>query len=168
MAGVGIEVELQGFGALQAKLQQLALTDYEPVLDQIGATVAEQTLERFEQERDPEGRPWRPLHADTVLRKLGGSRRAYKKRGGLKKAARRKLGAMKILQDSSWQGGLISTIHHQVRKDEVIIGTGKVYGATHQFGRGAIPARPFLGLSTENEAEVEAVVEEWMKQQLKP
>jgi phage gpG-like protein len=30
------------------------------------------------------------------------------------------------------------------------VGTNKVYAATHQFGRGAIPARPFLGLSEED------------------
>ena len=33
-----------------------------------------------------------------------------------------------------------------------------VYAATHQFGRGNIPARPFLGVSDENVEDIGALV----------
>jgi phage gpG-like protein len=36
----------------------------------------------------------------------------------------------------------------------VSIGSNQIYASTHQFGRGAIPARPYLGLSTNDEQSI--------------
>jgi phage gpG-like protein len=44
-------------------------------------------------------------------------------------------------------------------------GTDKVYGATHQFGDATrnITARPFLGVSDEDETAILDIVNEWLK-----
>ena len=172
MAGVGIEVKLEGFGALRRKLAKLSNVDLGKALDAVGATVVDQTVERFEREQDPEGQPWRPLQAQTVVRKLGGSRKAYKKRGGLTARSRRHLGAIKILQDDGMHGGLLGSIHHEVGHGQVIVGSNKEYAAIHQFGgaeagKPEIPARPYLGLSPENIAEVTEVVGDFIRHQVK-
>lgn len=52
----------------------------------------------------------------------------------------------------------------QADKDSLRIGTPLVYGATHQFGdpRRSIPARPFLGLSTDDKTELVAILNDWL------
>lgn len=50
----------------------------------------------------------------------------------------------KILQDT---GRLRQSISFRSDMTSAKIGTNLIYAATHQFGRGAIPKRPFLWLS---------------------
>ena len=49
---------------------------------------------------------------------------------------------------------LRGTLAYQVGADWVEVGSPLVYGATHQFGRGPIPARPYLGLSADDEVDI--------------
>ena len=42
----------------------------------------------------------------------------------------------------------------------VVIGTNVEYAATHQFGRGAIPARPYLMVQAEDYTEFGLIIEE--------
>ncbi len=53
-------------------------------------------------------------------------------------------------------GHLMESIARPSDGDTIQVGTPLVYGAVHQFGwdEKNIPARPFLGLSTENEADL--------------
>lgn len=171
MASVGMEISLQGFPQLERKLAALGAIDFTPLLEGIGALTERQTLDRFEAERDPSGRPWRPLAASTVLRKLGGSRRAYGKRGRLTAQARRRLGAIKILQEAGHQGGLVDTVASQVQGDQVMTGVNKVYAAIHQFGGAAvgkpgIPAREYLGFGSQDTQEVEQFAADWLAKRL--
>lgn len=173
MASVAVEIKTQGFERAQRKLRQLGAIRFEPVLDRIGGTVEAQTLGHFEVERGPDGQPWKPLADATVVRKLGGRRKVYGKRGRMLARARRGMASLKILQDESWQGGLISTIAYRVGNNEVVVGADKVYAAIQQFGgvevgRPGLPARPYLGLSQQELAEVERVIEDWIAEQLKP
>lgn len=50
------------------------------------------------------------------------------------------------------KGGLMQSINYQASRDEVRIGTPKIYGAVHQFGYGPnnIPARPYLMVQDED------------------
>jgi phage gpG-like protein len=41
---------------------------------------------------------------------------------------------------------------------EVVIGTNVQYAATHQFGRGKIPARPFLLVHDEDRREAASIL----------
>ena len=45
-----------------------------------------------------------------------------------------------------------------------------MYGTIHQFGgaevgRPGLPARPYLGLSAEDEAALDAIIDDWLEEQ---
>lgn len=143
---------------IQAALGQLAAAagDLTPAFDDIGAGLVTSTLNRFETERDPTGRPWRPLSINTIIRRLGGRSKTFTKKGDLRKPAARYIAALKILQH---RGHLKGGIHHRATRDGVEVGSDRVYARIQQFGgmagRGrkvTIPPRPFLGVDADDEA----------------
>lgn len=124
--------------------------DLTPVMKAIGERLLRSTEERFDTETAPDGTPWKPLKASS----LGAGYKKAKRtpvKGQLTAAYKRYLADRKILTRS---GQLRSTIFSRPASDHVAIGTGKIYGATHQFGRGEIPARPFLGVTTADQQEI--------------
>jgi phage gpG-like protein len=173
--GVGMEIALTGFPDLERKLAALGALDFDPLLEDIGVVTERQTLDRFDKESDPSGRPWRPLAASTVLQKLRGENRGgkarrnlvYGKRGRMVAKARRRMGAIKILQEAGHQGGLVDTVASKVQGDHVTTGVNKVYAAIQQFGgagtrRPGIPARPYLGFGAHDIQEVHGVAGRWL------
>jgi phage virion morphogenesis protein len=60
------------------------------------------------------------------------------------------------------RGDLRDSIQNYTSGDTIRVGTNLVYGAIHQFGsngaEGGIPARPWLGLSREDEREITDLV----------
>lgn len=139
MTGVALRVDLTGLKAVQARLDRLASIDRRQLLQNIGSVVESQTRRRIESEKQsPEGQPW-PKWSDRYAETRGSGK--------------------SLLRGDS-QSGLLDSIDHQVNGDEVEIGSNLVYAATHQFGdreRG-IPARPYLGLSGANAAELEEIL----------
>lgn len=149
MAGVAIEQSTRGLQALAEQLNQLATADYDDMLEQIGATVESQTRRRLSEEKEaPDGSPWKPLSNDWSARK------SERSSGGM----------------MEYQGHLLDSIAYQVEGSEVHVGTGLIYGAIHQLGGEPvgkpIPARPYLGLSGDNETELNEVIESWLNQLL--
>lgn len=147
MAGARIEVEFDDAAALAALARlRAALRDKRPVLGAIGAGLASNTRERFREQRGPDGAPWKALSPAYAAIKAGSH----------------------ILVGSGMSGGLQGSITFAAGADTVSVGTGKVYGAVHQFGatirpktkprlvfpiagglafakQVTIPARPYLG-----------------------
>jgi len=129
---------------VRAKLQELRAKtgDLKPALKNIGEYLRLRTEENFQNEQEPDGTAWTVLKPKTLKRK-----------------ARKKSSINKILQDT---GDLRSSIAYQVDDVSVSIGTnirvknGFSLGAIHQFGapKRNIPARPFLGLSSDDVDEV--------------
>ena len=103
----------------------------EPALRSIGELLLNSARARFDSQTSPDGEPWTPLKPRTL--------------------ARKKRNRDKILTE---EGRLRGTLAYQVGDGWVEVGSPLVYGTTHQFGRGAIPARPYLGLSSEDAADV--------------
>lgn len=64
------------------------------------------------------------------------------------------------------RGDLDDTIQALVTGDEAEVGTNVVYGAIHQFGgeEVGLPARPYLGSSAEDEADLDAIIDDWASQ----
>ena len=113
-------------------------------LVQIGEKLAEATRQRFVAGRGPDGDPWQTNAPSTRARHaLGESKRP--------------------LVDT---GNLAEDIHWRIIGDTLTIGTNwgdfREGAAVHQFGSrdGRIPARPFLGLSAEDETTVLDIIEE--------
>lgn len=112
------------------------------------------TDDRFRQKVAPDGSPWAPLSAVTLARKKGTG----------------------ILRE---KGTLQDTLRHQVTSTELAFGTDRPYGAVHQFGQkkgasgsskgrpipwGDIPARPYLGLSSDDETEVVLIIHDYLSE----
>lgn len=159
---VAIRVTTEGGRYIEKKLAGLieAFGDLEPLMQGMGLYLESATIDRFDQERGPDGRRWKP---SLRARQTGG----------------------KTLTDSSQ---LRSSITSQAGPDSVEVGTNKIYGGIHQFG-GTIrpkngeyltfalpgglgvrwvksvtmPARPFLGISSEDESELLAQVADYSR-----
>lgn len=154
MAGATLDVEIDSSQVGQY-LQQLAerMGNLRTPLLDILEYLHQSTDERFRQQVAPDGSPWAPLAPSTLAKKKGN----------------------RILRES---GDLQDTLRGQVQGDELFFGTDRPYGAVQQFGQkagasgrnrrgspipwGDIPARPYLGLSAEDETEVLAIIEEWL------
>lgn len=150
MAGVAFTHQVEGLQALADRLSQLQAAQVNELLEQVGATVESQTRRRLSEEKEaPDGSPWEELSDDWQARK------SQQSSGGL----------------LEYQGHLLDSMAYQVNGDEVSIGTNLIYGAIHQFGGDPVgipvPARPYLGLSAENERELSEVIEAWLNQLLK-
>lgn len=168
MTGVSIQVDLKGRADIAAALGRLSrrVEDMRPAFDQIGASLTASTLKRFEDQKGPDGQPWKPLSADTILARLGGTRRTYTKGMKFRKGVAAKIGALKILQD---KGRLKASITWRAASDRVEIGSNLVYAAIQQLGgqagRGVtIPARPFLGIDDSDKNEIGRIVENYLGQ----
>lgn len=158
MAGAMLDVRLDTSqaGEALAKLAERLGDITTPLLD-IAEYLHQATDERFVKKIAPDGSPWAPLSPVTLARKKG----------------------PRILRES---GLLQDTLRHQVSDNELAFGTDRVYGAVHQFGQkrgasgtnkrgapipwGDIPARPYLGLSSEDESEILAIVGDYLSEPL--
>ena len=127
--------------AIIAALRQLqqASVNLSPALRKIGEDLKESTHQRFSSKTGPDGEPWLGNAESTIERK----------------------GRNQPLTDL---GTLGNTINYQLLgNDAVQIGSPLEYAAMQQFGGtkaefpwlwGDIPARPFLGVSAEDESHV--------------
>lgn len=153
---------------IRASLERLLAVNanLRPLFMDIGEYLVSSTKDRFDREEDPSGNRWEELSESTLRRRmLAGVKRARGARrkrlvggnGSTKDGAIRALAGAKILQD---RGYLRDLIRYQTDILSLQVGTDRIYGATHQFGDDSrhIHARPFLGLSEDDRAEVLAII----------
>lgn len=152
MSGAKFNVELDQaaaqrmFAAMQAGAARGAL----PLFTEIGSALEASTRNRLEHtKRAPDGTPWLPLTAAWVERK--------KKKGY----------AEGIL---TMRGDLLNSITFEASATHVDIIAGPTeYALIHQEGGRAgrghatqIPARPYLGLSAEDQTEIRDATSAWL------
>jgi len=155
----GVTIRIDGAAEVGQRLAATAARLERPraLWEEVGRVGVLQTQERFERQQDPEGNAW-PKSIRVLVE--GGN----------------------TLRDS---GKLFASITHEATDAGVAIGTNAIQAAIHQFGgritakteRGLmfrvagkwarkhfvdIPRRAFLGLSTDNEAELIEVADEYM------
>ncbi|WP_292999587.1 phage virion morphogenesis protein [Nevskia sp.] len=153
MAGAIIELDLRQLADLSAAIaryEQLVAAP-EPLLDTIGQLLANSTEKRFDERTAPDGTPWAPVSEDYARRKQAG--RATKRSAVVSDPGQ----VLELTLD------LRRLVRHQVVGDELLVGSDRPYAATHQFGRGGIPARPFLGVSPEDEREIGQIVRHYLQ-----
>jgi len=153
MAGAMLDVTVDD-SLVGKALEELVhrLGDLTTPFNDIGEYLHQSTDDRFSKKVAPDGSPWAPLSAVTLARKKGTG----------------------ILRE---KGTLQDTLRKQVTSTELAFGTDRPYGAVHQFGQkkgasgsakghpipwGDIPARPYLGLSAEDETEVLFIIHEYL------
>ncbi|MCF8491361.1 MAG: phage virion morphogenesis protein [Rhodospirillum sp.] len=145
MTGTSIVVNRADIEAAAGRLEALANLDIANLLDEIGGGLVTSTGHRFETGVGPEGVQWEP------------SLRAIEQNG-------------QTLVD---RGHLRDSVTHAVNSQSVAIGTNVVYAAIHQFGGEAgrnhatvLPARPFLGISTDDNVEIGDIVADHLREGL--
>lgn len=145
-----IEIKVENETVIRAFNELAAAGDnLQPVLSYIGEQLIKSTKKRFASGVAPDGSPWAKNSPVTVKRK----------------------GKNQPLIDA---GTLKKQIFKEVSKDGLSIGSTMEYAATQQFGAkkgqfrsdnvktpwGDIPARPFLGISTEDEINIMDAIDE--------
>jgi phage virion morphogenesis protein len=156
---ITIEIKDDAIAAALARIAA-ALTDLKPVMRDIGESLIESTKIRFVQGVDPDGSPWAPKSPTTI--------ETYRARGD-SVGFRPLIGPTRTLS---------TTIHYIAGSSQVEVGSSRIQAAVMQqgaakgaFGRtsrgapipwGAIPARPFLGLSDEDRAALADLVAKWL------
>lgn len=174
MTGATFTVEIDDL-AVRARLSALIsrMENPQPFLQSVGLGLAESTKRRFDQGIAPDGSPWVPLMPSTISRRI--------KNGKV---------PLKILvSDGLLRGSIID----QVEGDAVKVGVNAVgdqsaYAAIHQFGGTinrpartgrafgrekvsipaytiAMPARPYLGVSADDEADILELADLWLGQE---
>lgn len=137
----------QSLPALQQQFDRLRARlggDLTPLMSAIGGVLESSTRERFESKRDPQGISWEQLKPQTRDAKRTDKGRL---RGG-------------ILVD---RGGLRKSITYHATSQSVAVGTDRHYGRYHQEGTRHMPARPFLGLSVEDEGNILQLVQKFIE-----
>ncbi len=137
-------VRLTGdWGRFEKALNSIANPDFKKPLKETGVYMLGAVEERFAEETGPDGTKWIP------------SQRALKEDG-------------QTLTDTRHLRNNIQTEGFILDGDVAVeIGTNIEYGPTHQFGEetgsgGGIPARPFMGFSPDDEAEIEEIFMNWL------
>lgn len=132
-----------------------------PVMEQIGEYLVMSTKERFKAGTSPEGAKWAPKSPATLAR--------YGARKSNRVDPRPLFGP---------SGMLSSQIFHEASSNQVEVGSNLIYAAVQHFGAGKgqfgnmtngspipwgnIPARPFLGISPEDETNILALIADFL------
>lgn len=150
MAGTQFRITADS-AAVQSSLRQLGqrLADLTPVMREIAGVLADVTEEAFAQQRDPATQtPWQRLQQSTIDART-----------------RRGFWPGKILQQTGQLAASVSQ-SSDFGKDFAAVGSNLDYAAIQQLGGAAgrggsavLPARPFLGLSSEGEEEILDLIE---------
>lgn len=134
------------------------LEDMTPAFEELGQYMVMSTKERFAKGVSPEGVKWAPK-SPTTLARYGA----------------RKSNRVDVRPLFGPSGALSSIIFHEAGPDQVEWGSPMIYAAVQQFGArkgqfgsmsngasipwGDIPARPFLGISPEDEGNMITIIE---------
>ena len=164
-----------------------SLNDIRPVLAEIGEEMAERTRQRFDTLTGPDGQPWAANAESTFEQYLGRFRNSYNKDGTLSATGEKRKAGKKPLTGET--KALRTTINYQlVGNDTVSIGSPMDYAPYQQYGTPAhtilpkdkkalafggivvrkvnhpgIPARPFLGFSDQDQADITDIVRGYFK-----
>lgn len=160
-----------------------------PVLRQIGELLVDSTKQRFATSTAPDGSRWAENSDITILQYLSKYKGSFRKkekdtRGrGLTQKGARRLGAKKPLIGES--GNLSRQISYKMEGvGTLLVGSSMEYAATQQFGMkqgyagankrgspvpwGDIPARPFLGISNQDQRMILDEISDYLSRSLRP
>lgn len=150
MAGANYRIELDD-STLRSTLNGMLNNagNLAPALKNIGEHLLISTAERFDRRQSPDGEQWDPVSERYAQRKRRGQA-APRGRGGDRRPER----VLELTRD------LRSLLRYQVTGNELRFGSDRVHAATHQFGdpSRSIPARPFLGLTPDDERSIREIL----------
>lgn len=132
-------------GGIEGLLRRLK--DPEPALRDISKLLKESTEKRITStKRAPDGAPWAPWAPGTEA--------ARNKKGNASRG---------LLYDS---GELLRSITARVENGQAIVGTGVSYAPFLQQGTNKMPARPFVGVSAEDQRDIQGILRRYLAEQV--
>lgn len=149
---IKVEINLNEIPEGLARLHA-AMSDMSPVMKEIGQLLLESTEERFKAGTAPSGAKWAAKSPTTIA--------AY--------IARKERADTRPLWGPTTDLALQNSF--DAGPDRVEWGSNRIYAAMMQFGGsksayphlwGDIPARPFLGISDDDETGIKATIEDWL------
>jgi len=184
VAGAMLNVGLDD-GRVGAALNELAdrLEDLSVPLLDIAEYLHQSTDNRFRQQVAPDGSPWAPLAASTIAKK--GNNKILRQGGDLQDTIRHQVSGNTLEFGTDRPYGAIhqlgGKVDHAARSQQVYfsakngtVGNRFVKRSKSNFAqwvtRGAhsteMPARPYLGLSSEDDAEILAIISDYLSEPL--
>lgn len=147
MGSACVSVNIKELETLTKKLKGYALTPAQEnnLLKSLDVEIETQISERIEStKRDPEGKTWADI-ADKTRRYL--------------------LKHFPSARPPLWRTGeLLDTIESQVSGGVLLTGATKEYAGFLQDGTKRMPARPFIGLSAQDIADLADLIDAWLKE----
>lgn len=143
MTGAALYFDLDGLDHIADRIEALAGFSRPDLLEIIGATVESQTRRRIAEDKaSSDGDRWP---------------------GWSEKYAKTRHSGHSLIEG---QGDLLDSLTHLVGADDVQIGSNLIYAATHQFGDEDrnIPQRQYLGLSSDDEEELDRVIGDFFRE----
>ncbi|MEX0732845.1 MAG: phage virion morphogenesis protein [Aquisalimonadaceae bacterium] len=144
---IGLRVDTSGIEGLVERINRLGRAERAALMGDLAAEGESQTRRRIQEEKTaPDGTPWAAWSP------------AY---------ARGRHGGQSLLQG---EGDLLDSMTSGAGDDYAEWGSNLIYAAIHQeggtpdmpAGPAGIPAREYLGLSDENLADMDGIVENWL------
>jgi phage virion morphogenesis protein len=176
MAGVGIVIDSE-LERLAERLNTLADMELDELLDNIGSEIEDQTKQRIEEEKtDPSGVEWEEWSQGYKKSRHDGQS-LLEGEGALFESISYEVNGDEVVVGTNLvygrthQLGLEDTLeikaHRRKVKSRDRKGTASGVAFVSAHNREVdIPARPFLGLSENNEDKVLAIVDEWLDDQI--
>lgn len=160
MSGVGISIDIAGLERAIGAIGRLANLDESALLETLGALGERQTRRRIESEKtSPDGAPWAPNREGTSILLRSGEH--------LRDSIAYEVSTPLVRWGSSWRYAHVhqngATIVPKSAKALAFTSGGKRRFAK----RVTIPARPFVGVSAANGAEIRRDVVAWLGSQLR-
>jgi phage virion morphogenesis protein len=150
---IALEFDLRGLDSIAARIAELQKLDRDTLAEEIGAEVESQTRRRLSEEKtDPDNQAWPEWSS------------AY---------AKTRQSGHSLLESG---GDLINSIQSITQEDQVETGSNLVYAGIHneggdiKFKRGhsiTMPQRQYLGFSAENKQDINALVLDFLNDQLR-
>ena len=149
MTGAVLNVDVSDLGQIVHRFDRViqGISDATPLMDEIGSMLVSSTQHRFETGQTPEGEDWLP------------SIRVQEAQGNAQ-----------TLVDSA---RLRDSMTHEPSRDQVEAGTNVIYAAVQFFGGQTgrnhavtLPSRQALGISYDDEREIENIVDDYLAETL--
>ncbi|MFO1495141.1 MAG: phage virion morphogenesis protein [Lysobacterales bacterium] len=144
--------------AMLSRMERLGV-DLRPLMQEIGEQLTESTKQRFATGTAPDGTQWAPNAQSTYLTYLAKFRGSLGKNGRLTRAGIGRVTSKRPLVGESRR--LSSEIYYRATRNSVDVGSAVEYAAAQHFGNptnrffgkalAPIPARPFVGLSDQDQ-----------------
>jgi phage virion morphogenesis protein len=179
MSGVGLTYDLSAIERLNARIAALGDVNRRKLLDVVGALVETQTRKRLASEKTaPDGTPW-PAWSARYEKGRHGGHSLLQGRGDLSDSLTHEVSSdqveigsnliyARVHQDGSGEDPVKVPAHQ--RRITQAFGRKLAFPVwvdvgAHDFVQG-IPARPYIGLSIDNEAELEATIDQFLSEVL--